>query len=115
MRSASCSLRLAEDGGREAADAVGVADTVDFDDFVVDNGEGQDGERPPVEGNHRSDRAVDQSGVQLGTAWGAGQLDHGRHAADDDWRPGGAEVGAQYDVGIEDSDVAISLQARGNL
>jgi hypothetical protein len=69
MRSASCSLRLAEDGGREAADAVG----------------------------------------------GAGQLGHGGHAADDDWRPGGAEVGAQYDVGIEDSDVAMSLQARGNL
>jgi hypothetical protein len=53
--------------------------------------------------------------VQLGTAWGAGQLGHGGHAADDDWRPGGAEVGAQYDVGIEDSDVAMSLQARGNL
>jgi hypothetical protein len=33
----------------------------------------------------------------------------GRHAADDGWRPGGAEVGAQYDVGVEDLDEGVEV------
>ena len=35
-------LRLGEDGSRDPAHAVGVADTVDLDDLAAHDGEGQD-------------------------------------------------------------------------
>ena len=44
------SLRLGEDGGGDAADAVGVCDAVELDDLAVDDDEGHGGERPPQTG-----------------------------------------------------------------
>jgi hypothetical protein len=53
--------------------------------------------------------AVDQGGAQLATAWRAGLLGHGLCAADDGWRPGRAEVGAQDNVGVEDLDEGVEV------
>ena len=90
-------------------DAVRVADDVDPDDPAARDSEGHDRERLPAAGGQRPDRAVDQGGAQFATARGVGLLGHRRRAADDGCRPGGAEVGAQDDVGVEDLDEGVEV------